>query len=409
MNETEQLNSSIHPLAVMIKLSDCIETIIDHRGKTPKKLGSDWVKEGIKVISAKNVHNGSLSNQDEIRFVTNEIYKKWMKEDVKVGDCLLSSEGATFGESLYWDFDFPVVLGQRIFCIRANPKVLDPLYLYVYMKTNSFLGQIEGRSSGTSVFGLKQSELLKVNIPIISLEEQKKIGLTNYYINKKIDLLHRNNKTLEQIAETLFKQLFVEDSENNCIPGRVKDICKLPSGFSFKSNSFIENGIYKIITIKNVQNGYLDLKNTDTINIIPSNFPHHCKLKMGDILLSLTGNVGRVCRVTEENLLLNQRVSKVTPLSKEVYEFCLVLFSSNKFRTNLEELARGTAQSNLSPIETLNIEINVPKSEMLLKFHNLTKELFEKHLNNNLQIHKLENLRDTLLPKLISGSVRVEN
>jgi len=101
--------------AMLKELGDCIELIIDHRGKTPKKLGGDWVMDGIKAISAKNVHAGKLTNQDGIRYVTNHIYKKWMKEDVRKGDCLIASEGATLGEHLYWDFDFPIVLSQRLF------------------------------------------------------------------------------------------------------------------------------------------------------------------------------------------------------------------------------------------------------------------------------------------------------
>src|SRR5688572_21046273 len=151
IESTEDIEVLPNDVTVM-KLQDCIDLIIDHRGKTPKKLGSDWSNEGVKVISAKNVHNGFLSNPDEIRFVTWDIYKKWMKEDVRKGDCLLASEGATLGECLYWDFDFPVVLGQRLFCIRTNPKILDPKYFYAYMNTSHFQGQIEGRSSGTSVF-----------------------------------------------------------------------------------------------------------------------------------------------------------------------------------------------------------------------------------------------------------------
>ena len=132
------------------ELGECIELIIDHRGKTPKKLGSDWVNDGIKTISAKNVNDGKLVNENSIRHVTYDIYRKWMKEDVKTGDCFLVSEGATLGECLYWDNDYPIVLGQRIFCIRTNPEILYPRYFYAYMNSVEFQSEIIGRATGSS-------------------------------------------------------------------------------------------------------------------------------------------------------------------------------------------------------------------------------------------------------------------
>jgi type I restriction enzyme S subunit len=369
---------------------------------------SDYVLSGTPIITVEHFGENKIIHEN-LPLVSDSDKKRLIKYTLREGDVVFSRVGSVDRRVYVTSNENGWMFSGR--CLRVRPKheKVQGKYLSYYFGQESFKEYIRINAVGATMPSINTQILSEVEINIHPLPEQESIAEVLSSLDDKIDLLHRQNKTLERMAETLFREWFIEDIENNCIPGRVKDICKLPSGFSFKSNSFIENGIYKIITIKNVQNGYLDLKNTDTINIIPSNLPPHCKLIMGDILLSLTGNVGRVCRVTEENLLLNQRVSKVTPLSKEVYEFCLVLFSSNKFRTNLEELARGTAQSNLSPIETLEIEINVPNSEMLLKFHNLTKELFEKHLNNNLQIHKLENLRDTLLPKLMSGAVRVEN
>ena len=86
-----------------IEIGDALDLIIDHRGKTPKKLGSDWLPEGssgIPAISAKNVKGGRLVNLNAIRSVDSDTYKKWMKKDLKRGDCLLVSEGATLGENM---------------------------------------------------------------------------------------------------------------------------------------------------------------------------------------------------------------------------------------------------------------------------------------------------------------------
>ena len=207
--QTANLRSAIRD-DVYKELGDCIELIIDHRGKTPKKLGGDWTSQGIRAISAKNVNGGRLVNENTIRHVSHSMYKKWMKEDVKVGDCFLVSEGATLGECMYWDYDYPVVLSQRIFCIRTNPEILYPRYFYAYMNSEGFQSEIIGRSTGSSVFGLRQTDLLKMKVKILPLEQQKVIGDTHYNLNKKIELNRQINQTLEQIAQTIFKSWFVD-------------------------------------------------------------------------------------------------------------------------------------------------------------------------------------------------------
>ena len=75
------------------ELGECLELVIDHRGKTPKKLGADWIDSGVPTISAKNVNGGRLVATEDIRHVSHDVYKRWMKEDVKRGDCFLVSEG----------------------------------------------------------------------------------------------------------------------------------------------------------------------------------------------------------------------------------------------------------------------------------------------------------------------------
>ena len=380
------------------------------KGTTPSTIGGAFLSNGINFIKSESVSYNGKIDVTTFAFINEETHNKLKRSQLEKNDILYSMAGIYLGKSGFvTDEILPANTNQALAIIKVDNTKAVPKFIHFALQQKSVIEYVNTISGQSAQPNINMEEIGSIEVLLPPLHEQELIVEILSSLDDKIDLLHQNSKTLDQLAEALFRQWFIEDSEANCKPGRIKDICKLPSGFSFKSNSFIEKGIYKIITIKNVQDGYLDLNNTATINIIPSNLPSHCKLKMGDILLSLTGNVGRVCRVTEENLLLNQRVSKVTPLSKEVYEFCLVLFSSNKFRTNLEELARGTAQSNLSPIETLEVEINVPKSEILLQFHNLTKELFEKHLKNNLQIQQLEAVRGSLLPKLMSGAVRVEN
>ena len=131
----------------------------------------------------------------------------------------------------------------------------------------------------------------------------------------------------------------------------VKDVGRISSlknGYSFKSNSYNPLGKYKIITISNVQDGYFYTEECNKIATIPTDLQPHQELTIGDILISMTGNVGRVCIVNEINCLLNQRVGKLIPNSDINSSFFYHLLRTSRFRATLIENAKGGAQGNLN-------------------------------------------------------------
>ncbi len=183
-----------------IYLAEGIEKIIDYRGKTPKKLGGDWTEYGIRTISAKNVHNGILDNIDSIRCVSQDIYIKWMKEKIKRNDIFIASEGASMGESLIWESDEQIVLGQRLFAVRANTQVLNPFYLAMYMRTPEYRIELLNHCTGTSVLGLSQPNLLKTRIRKIPLDLQNFIGEIYQNICNKIAVNNAINRNLPLVV-----------------------------------------------------------------------------------------------------------------------------------------------------------------------------------------------------------------
>ena len=204
------------------------------------------------------------------------------------------------------------------------------------------------------------------------------------------------------------------DSELGPIPdgwrvGLLKDIVNFQSGFPFKSELFSEQGTYRLITIKGVQDGYLDVNGAVYIKNIPNRMPPYCLLTEGDIIMSLTGNVGRCCIVDRENLLLNQRVVKLQPTFINSNMFIYTMFRRESFKEKLIALAKGTAQANLSPIETANMRTITPSASSLVRFNKLGQSIFKQLLKNIKENDRLAALRDTLLPKLMSGELSVED
>ena len=172
------------------KLKDITELVIDYRGKTPKKLGGNWTEEGIRALSAKNIKDGKIIREDTIRYVNEELYNKWMKIEINPKDILITSE-APFGELYFWNSTEKIVLSQRLFAIRPDKSKVYPEYLYFYMNSDEFQWELLSRSTGTTVTGLRQPELLKCSVKLPNMKTQQKIAKLMYDITKKIEV---NNK-----------------------------------------------------------------------------------------------------------------------------------------------------------------------------------------------------------------------
>lgn len=146
-------------------LGDVLETIIDRRGVTPTKLGSEWSDDGIIALSAKSVKNHELVNLDIANRVDEELYDRWMLQKLKSQDILMTSE-APLGEFYYLADFCEYCLSQRLFAMRANKTVIEPTLLYFQLTDTVGKHQIDIRSTGTTVTGIRQSELIKVPVVI---------------------------------------------------------------------------------------------------------------------------------------------------------------------------------------------------------------------------------------------------
>ncbi|MBU1613056.1 restriction endonuclease subunit S, partial [Patescibacteria group bacterium] len=178
-------------------------------------------------------------------------------------------------------------------------------------------------------------------------------------------------------------------------------------GYAFKSTTYKPNGKYGIVTIKNVQQSKFIPQCTDYIDESPNAMNSHCLLANGDILLSLTGNVGRVCLVYGENYLLNQRVAKIVPKKTIPKSYAYWLFDNSVMQKRIENLSHGAAQQNLSPIKLGNQIVILPLIELLKIFGDSVSLINAETITLLKQNQKLAQARDLLLPRLMSGAIEV--
>jgi type I restriction enzyme S subunit len=272
---------------------------------------------------------------------------------------------------------------------------------------------------GNSNPTLNRNHIHGLDILIPPLRTQKAIVEILSTYDELIENNRRRIQLLEQAARLLYKEWFVhlrfpghehtpiiegvpEGWEKTCY----NELFEFHGGFAFKSKTYQAEGKYGIVTIKNVHDARFVPECSSRLDSVPDKMKPHCLLSTGDILLSLTGNVGRACIAYGENFLLNQRVAKI--VGKDIpRSFVYWTFSSDASQRELENLAYGVAQLNLSPVKLGEQEFLRPSSMLLEMFAEICEPVFQQICTLNLSNQQLTKARDLLLPKLMNGEVAV--
>ena len=191
---------------VVKQLGDIVAEIIDYRGKTPKKLGGDWAESGIMALSAMNVKQGRLVNLEKAKFISEELYKIWMKSEIAKNDILMTSE-APLGEIYYLTEKKKICLSQRLFCIRANPNIIKPSLLFCAIDSPVIQGQLHASATGTTVLGIRQAALRKISVIVPPLRLQSKAESVLGTLITTKETLEKKNTNLRQTRDLLLPKL----------------------------------------------------------------------------------------------------------------------------------------------------------------------------------------------------------
>lgn len=398
-----------------VKIGDLGQIIT---GKTPKTaIKKNW---GGKIPF--------LSPSDDMSNKTSPVTARTLTElgVAEVAKCLIPANsicvsciGSDLGKVVKTDRE--LVTNQQINTIVPHSNVDSDFVYYLMCIVGKELNYISKTSTAVPIINKSTFSDWNIVIPE-KVEDQRRIASILSSLDRKIELNNKINADLEEMAQAIFKNWFVDfepfkdgkfvDSELGMIPegwkvGTIGDIVEFQNGFTFSSKDFSENGEYKIITIKSVQDGCLVTEGSSKVTEYPTKMPAYCKLQSGDILLSLTGNVGRCCLVTETNLLLNQRVAKIK--AKECYDnsFSYALFRLKETKELLISISRGTAQANLSPVEASKLPMVIPSEDARKSFSMISDSIMNKIISIHIENSRISLLRDTLLPRLMSGELEV--
>ena len=391
-------------------VADVISTVIDYRGKTPKKLGGEWGDSGYRALSAKNIKTGKIVQADSIRYVSEEMYKCWMKEEVQKEDILITSE-APFGQIYYWDSDEKIVLSQRLFAVRVNQRFY-PKYIYFYMTSSFFQAELDGRATGTTVVGLRQPELLKCKIFAPDYQEQKRIADTLWCIEQKINNNEAINNNLEQQTQAIFKSWFVDfepfdrQVPKTWINGVLGDFVEIKRGGSPRPiQNFLSDSGFHWLKISDATGISSPFINEIKEYIIEAGLKKTVYLKSGSLVLSNSATPG-LPKILDIDTCIHDGWLYF-PSSKFSNEYLYLYFKH--IRDNLIALGNGSVFTNLKTDILKNYPTYLPTEDVLKKFDGLVQPAFSMILSKTREIKRLAEIRDTLLPKLMSSELDVSD
>lgn len=384
-------------------LGDSLDALLDHRGKTPKKLGGDFALSGIPVVSALLVHDGRLDLSDA-RFISKEMYATWMPQPTKRGDVILTSEAPAGRVARVLNED-PLALGQRVFCLRGKSGVLDSGFLYYALQTNTVQSSILGHSTGTTVVGIRQSALRQVRIPAPPLPEQQAIAEVLGALDDKIAANTAVAATATHLATTEFTA-----AARSATWGPTFDQLADVSGGgtpSTRNATFWDGEIWWATPtdMTALAGPYLE----STARTITASGLAACSSKLfepGAILMTSRATIGTLA-VNSIPTALNQGFIVVEPHDPSMRWW---LFHEMESRVNeFVSWANGATFLELSRGNFRKLPVRIPSAEALSAFAEAAEALHGAASGLLTQNRTLAATRDALLPQLMSGKLRVRD
>lgn len=379
-------------------LADALVELIDHRGKTPKKLGGDWTATGHRVVSALNLKGNRVDDNDH-HYISAEMYARWMKVPLEAGDVLLTSEAPT-GEVAYLAERREWAIGQRLFGLRGKPGVLDGRYLYYALRGGDARHELISRVTGTTVSGIRQSELVKIQLDLPPIGEQRSIAAALGALDDKIESNRRAAATALELAEALYLDACARGSE----PILLRDAGRwLSGGTPSTSRGDYWGGDLPWISAASLKSFYVldsDRRLTDAgasaaTNIVPS----------GSLLLVVRG----MSLKTELRFGLAQRAMAFGQDCKAILPsipsavLALALRSSQDVILDLvDEAGHGTGRLSTDLLEQHQVQVPIDPSVV-----EALDVLVARGAALEQESARLTVVRDALLPGLLSGRIRV--
>jgi type I restriction enzyme S subunit len=387
-------------------------------GATPTGGSNAYKESGISLIRSQNVLDFKFS-KNGLAFIDDKQAHELRNVIVEENDVLLNITGDSVARCCVVPTHIlPARVNQHVAIIRALPEMADNRYIYYLLQSmkDELLMQAEiGATRNALTKGML--ETLEISLPTV--EEQISIASVLSSLDDKIDLLHRQNKTLEAMGETLFRQWFVEGAEEDWEEGTLSDFISVKHGYAFKGD-FITTEISKqiLVTPGNFKVGG-GFKFGKMKYYSSADYPKDYVFSNDDLVVTMTDlskegdTLGYPALIPEHDqseilYLHNQRVGKVQFKNNRVSKYFLYfLMKTADYQWFVLGSSSGTSVRHTSPTSICSYKFQIPPAKKMEEFHKIADGFITKTHKIQIQIQTLEKLRDGLLQKLMSGEVRV--
>jgi type I restriction enzyme S subunit len=393
----------------------------------------EMLEEGVPVYEQKN----AIDNHREFRyFISQEKHEKLKRFTVKENDLIISCSGTVGKVSIIKDNDPKGIISQALLILRPNTKKILPKYLYYYFASPEGYNSIINRSSGSVQVNIAKRGIIEnIDLRVPEIKEQKSVVNILSVLDEKIENNNQINKNLEEMAQAIFKHWFVDfefpneegepykssggkmvESELGMIPEgwevkEIGDISKIQNGFAFRAKEYTENGIKVLRTLNIGSDGYF---NNDDIVFLPHTYDNQkyqkYMFKKFDVALVMVGaSIGKIGMILDNtsNSLQNQNMwrfrTKNEKLLPQLFLYYLVK-EAQKIGSNWKT---GSAREFYRKDSFKKIKVIIPDKKNIEKFKLISTSMFKKISKLVSENDNLISLRDNLLPKLMSGEIRV--
>jgi type I restriction enzyme, S subunit len=335
------------------------------------------------------------------------------------GDILLSKDGANCLDLVFvYKQPDKIVLLSSIAIARLKKQYNCDFYRYYLLSPVAQEIMRNNYVSGSAIPRVILKDFKNVPVPIIPTDEQNAIASILTSLDDKIDLLHRQNKTLEKMAETLFRQWFVEAPKEEWEEGTLSKYISVKHGYAFKGEDIITDCTNNILVTPgnfNIGGGFKSDKFKYVKDIT---FPAAYVFSEGDLVVTMTdlsvdgSTLGYPALIPKplvtEKYLHNQRVGKIEFKDKIGKYYLYSLMKTDDYQWFILGGASGTSIRHTSPSAIGSYSFKIPPMDLQWQYESTVEGFFEKINDNSTQIRTLTSMRDNLLPKLMNGEVRVD-
>lgn len=402
-------------------LKECTDVLGDGLHGTPK-----YTENGeYAFVNGNNLVDGEILIKKETKRVDYSQYEKYKK--TLTDRTILVSINGTLGNVAVYDSE-KIILGKSA-CYFNVKESVDKDFIYYIVSSPAFRQYLENNATGTTIKNISLKQMREYAFSLPPIDEQKRISSVLRKIDEKIKNNKAINNNLEQQAQAIFKSWFVDfEPFNGTMPSDWKivpleKIVSFQNGYAFKSKELLNeptSDCYQVFKQGHIARGGGFIPD-GTKSWFPKSLSSKLErfvLKKGDILMAMTdmkdnvailGNTAIMPRDNE--YIVNQRVGhlRANGYKSITYPFVYLLTNSTDFLVDLRSRANSGVQVNLSSAEIKASQTVLPTEKVNVAFSEITLPMFETIINNQLENQRLTQLRDSLLPKLMSGELDVSD